>query len=136
MYALMRGIAVAAVVGTAYDMGWLWSPFVHSRNVFVPWLLFVAGVLVALRHRLHFKTPQARRTYCVIFLAGTACAGVLVCDGSTGATGSLSIAAYVSLLIAFWASAAYREFTWVWARTVYQHFYQALRSSDSNPKAE
>jgi hypothetical protein len=134
MYALMRGIAVAAAVGAAYDIGWLWSAFICSRNAVVPSLLLVAAVVVALYYRLVLKPTRARMTYCASFLIAATCMGILVCGGIARATGSLSVAAYLSLLIACWAFAAYREFTWIWARTVYQHFYLASRSPDSNQK--
>jgi hypothetical protein len=123
MYVLMRGIASAAAIGCAYDLGWLWGPFIARREVVASVLAFLTIAAIAAGFRWTLPSPRRALPFAVLFLLSTFAAGSLASEGAARHTGLLSATACLSLLVALWSFGSYRAFTRTWAQTVYQHFY-------------
>jgi len=136
MYALMRGIACAAGIGCAYDLGWLWSAFIDHREPALRIAVFIAVGVVAARYQWNVpKAPASSRlAFATLILFAVAGSGVLAANGSSRNTGLVSTVASLSLLAALWGFGAYRVFARTWAKTVYQQFY--LSSLPSAAAAE
>jgi len=123
MYVLMRGIASAAAIGCAYDLGWLWGPFIARREVVASLVAFLAVAAIGAGFRWTLPSPRSALPFAVLFLLSTFAAGALASEGVARHAGNLSATAALSLLVALWSFGSYRAFTRTRAQTVYQHFY-------------
>ncbi|HVR40928.1 MAG TPA: hypothetical protein VMU84_17685 [Thermoanaerobaculia bacterium] len=120
LYALMRGICAASAIGCAYQIGWLWSPWICEEcRVPAAGFTMILLLLAVFLGMLHGDDRTALGGL-VLFLF--AAAGTLTANGLARHTGVLSAGALSSLTVAILTFGAYLSFAAEWVKTIYRGF--------------